>query len=376
VVRVDAPRLRTAPPDERTAAWLGLALGVAFGACFATGVWSHLLQDPPGWFTPPARPAGLYRVTQGVHVTTGIASIPLLLAKLWSVRARLVEWPPVRSVLHGVERLALLPLVGGAVFLLVSGSANVARWYPWRFFFPRAHFWAAWITMGALAVHVGAKAATTRQALRREPAPPAARAVAAERRSFLGAAAAASAALVLATAGGTVPALGSLSFLAQRRPGVGPQGLPVNKTAASAGVRDTARNPGYRLAVEGDVARPQALSLADLRRLPARDAVLPIACVEGWSASARWRGVPVRDLLALAGAPPGARVAVESLQEGGRYRRSELSAPQAEDPDTLLALDLDGDPLHLDHGYPVRLIGPGRPGVLQTKWVGRLVVRR
>jgi DMSO/TMAO reductase YedYZ molybdopterin-dependent catalytic subunit len=40
----------------------------------------------------------------------------------------------------------------------------------------------------------------------------------------------------------------------------------------------------------------------------------------------------------------------------------------------LLAVELDGQPLHIDHGFPVRLIGPNRPGVLQTKWVSRLVV--
>jgi DMSO/TMAO reductase YedYZ molybdopterin-dependent catalytic subunit len=38
------------------------------------------------------------------------------------------------------------------------------------------------------------------------------------------------------------------------------------------------------------------------------------------------------------------------------------------------AVELDGQPLHIDHGYPVRLIGPNRPGVLQTKWVSKLVV--
>ena len=43
--------------------------------------------------------------------------------------------------------------------------------------------------------------------------------------------------------------------------------------------------------------------------------------------------------------------------------------------DTLLALTLDGEDLHVDHGYPVRLIAGNRPGVLQTKWVGELVVR-
>jgi hypothetical protein len=68
--------------EVRSAAWLGVALGAAFGVCFATGVWSHLAQHPPGWFTYPVRPAGLYRITQGVHVATGTAAIPLLLAKL------------------------------------------------------------------------------------------------------------------------------------------------------------------------------------------------------------------------------------------------------------------------------------------------------
>ncbi|HEX6423189.1 MAG TPA: molybdopterin-dependent oxidoreductase [Acidimicrobiales bacterium] len=360
--------------ETRPAAWLGLALGIAFGLCFATGVWSHLAQHPPGWFTYPARPAGLYRITQGVHVISGTAAIPLLLAKLWVVHPHLLSWPPARSLLHAVERLALLPLVGGALFLLVSGTANVAGWYPWTFFFPRAHFWTAWITIGALVVHVGAKAAATIDALRPGTSPVAVPG-SADRRAFLGGVAAASGALVVATAGGTVSPLGGLSVLAQRRPGVGPQGVPVNKTAAAARVVGPARDPAYRLAIEGAVPRPVALSLADLQALPQREATLPIACVEGWSASARWRGVPVRDLLALAGAGPRAEVAVESLQPSGLYRSSTLNPAQAADADTLLALALGGEPLHIDHGYPVRLVGPNRPGVSQTKWVHRLVVR-
>jgi hypothetical protein len=362
--------------ETRTAAWLGVALGVAFATCFATGLWSHLAQDPPGWFTYPARPAGLYRITQGVHVITGTAAIPLLLAKLWVVHPHLLAWPPARSALHAVERLALLPLVGGALFLLLSGTANVARWYPWGFFFPRAHFWAAWVTIGALVVHVGAKAAATRDALRRSPTETGAvRTTTTNRRSFLGGVAAASGALVVATAGGTVSSLASLSVLAQRRPGLGPQGLPVNKTAVGARVTDLARDPGYRLVVDGAVDRRVELTLAQLRALPLRGATLPIACVEGWSASARWRGVPVRDLLEMAGAEPDAEVVVESLQPSGLYRASSLNRHQVADPDTLLALELDGQVLHIDHGFPARLIGPNRPGVSQTKWVRRLVVR-
>ena len=83
----------------------------------------------------------------------------------------------------------------------------------------------------------------------------------------------------------------------------------------------------------------------------------------------------MRDLLALAGAGnASAGAQVESLQRSGRYRRSTLNSSHVRDLDTLLALELNGERLHLDHGYPVRLIAPNLPGVMQTKWVERLVV--
>jgi DMSO/TMAO reductase YedYZ molybdopterin-dependent catalytic subunit len=149
----------------------------------------------------------------------------------------------------------------------------------------------------------------------------------------------------------------------------------VNRTARGARVVGPATDPGYRLRVEGAVRAPLALSLDDLRRMPTSEATLPIACVDGWSANERWRGVPLRQLLELAGAAPGAEVLVESLQPTGLYRTSIVNAAQAADHATLLALEVNGEPLHIDHGFPVRLIGPNRPGVMQTKWVGRLLVR-
>ncbi len=151
--------------------------------------------------------------------------------------------------------------------------------------------------------------------------------------------------------------------------------MPTNKTAAGAGVLDAIRDPGYRLVVDGRVAQTLTLSLADLRAMPQREVHLPITCVEGWSATGRWRGVPVTDLLRLAGAAPGASARVESLQARSRYRRSTLNRREAANDDTVLALELNGEPLHEDHGYPVRLIAPNRPGVLQTKWLVRLEVR-
>jgi DMSO/TMAO reductase YedYZ molybdopterin-dependent catalytic subunit len=52
-----------------------------------------------------------------------------------------------------------------------------------------------------------------------------------------------------------------------------------------------------------------------------------------------------------------------------------VATPHLRDPWTLIALRLGGEPLALDHGYPARLIAPNRPGVMQTKWVGRITVR-
>lgn len=374
IVRRAHGRFTSQLHDDAVAARLGVALGVAFFTCALTGAYSHVLQTEPTWLTVPSRPAGLYRITQGVHVVTGFATVPLLLAKLWVVAPKLIEWPSVRSVGHALERLALVPLVGGALFLLVSGIANVARWYPWGFFFPKAHLWAAWITVGGLVVHIGATWSTARRELRSpsRDLPPAERA---DRRAFLGGVAASSGLLAVATAGGSVSWLSPISFLAQRRAGQGPQGLPVNKTAAAARVLDAIADPGWRLRVTGAVTRPLTLSLADLRALPQHEAELPIACVEGWSASARWRGVPVRDLLAMAGAADDAEVTVRSLQQRGLYGVSELNHLQAHDRDTLLAIEIDDEPLHVDHGFPVRLIGPNRPGVGQTKWVAELEVR-
>jgi DMSO/TMAO reductase YedYZ molybdopterin-dependent catalytic subunit len=85
--------------------------------------------------------------------------------------------------------------------------------------------------------------------------------------------------------------------------------------------------------------------------------------------------VAVGELLRLAGADEGSTATVISLQRpGAAYASSDLNVGQIADPDTLLALELNGAPLHIDHGYPVRLIGPNRPGVQQTKWVASLEV--
>lgn len=69
---------------------------MTFTACFLTGLFSHYLQTPPSWASWPSRPVSLFRVNQGVHVLSGIASVPLLLAKLWTVYPLFFQRPILR----------------------------------------------------------------------------------------------------------------------------------------------------------------------------------------------------------------------------------------------------------------------------------------
>ncbi|HEY8318289.1 MAG TPA: molybdopterin-dependent oxidoreductase [Amnibacterium sp.] len=391
----------------RTAVVLGRLLGAGFLLCFVTGLYSHYLQDPLPWMGFPSRPEWLYRVSQGVHITAGIACIPLLLGKLYTVFPLLFRWPPARTLAGVLERASIALFVASSLVQLAIGLVNTFQWYPWTFSFRAVHFALSWVIVASLAIHIGVKLPVIARWWRRrdsigpdgelrpvgsgegelgarpraggvtggvqrwiEKAPPAPDAV--SRRTVLGAVGVAAGAAVVLTAGQSLPLLAPLNVFAPRQQRLGPQALPVNKTARAAGVIGKATDAGWTLTVRaGD--RSRTFSRAELLAMPQTSVTLPIACVEGWSVSADWRGVAFRDLAALVGAS-GRDFTVRSLQHGA-YAVTMLQADFVDDPLTLVALQLNGAPLDLDHGYPARLIAPARPGVLQTKWLASLEAR-
>lgn len=364
------------------AARVGLWLGICFGICFLTGLISHYAQEPSQPVPFPTSPSWGYCVTQGLHVITGVAAIPLLLVKLWCVYPRLFERPPFgnlrRLAVNALERASIGVLVAGAIFQLATGLLNSTQWYPWAFSFRTTHYAVAWIIIGALMLHIAVKLPVICDALRGDvdgtthDRPTATQAGPVSRRGLLRTTWTASGIAVLATAGSTVPLLRDVSVLGVRS-GDGPQNIPINKSAQAAQVTALATSLAWRLRL---VNGPEecVLTQAELLAMPQQIETLPIACVEGWSASGDWTGVRMSDLLDLVGAPPGSDLLVESIQPSGSFRDSTLQAKFAEDDRTLLALSLDGEPLALDHGFPCRVIAPNRPGVLQTKWVGRIEV--
>jgi DMSO/TMAO reductase YedYZ molybdopterin-dependent catalytic subunit len=158
-----------------------------------------------------------------------------------------------------------------------------------------------------------------------------------------------------------------------------PDDFQVNQTAASAGIRRAETGDAWRLTIGDDGQADQsaaALSRADLLGMEQHTASLPIACVEGWSTDNQaWTGVRLSDLARLAGVAHPSSALVKSLERGGAFSQVVLSEGQVLDPDSLLALRVNGSDLTPDHGYPARVILPASPGVHNTKWVASLIFR-
>jgi len=398
--------------------WLASVLSAALlpliVVCALTGFLSHAAYQPelghnrlitaPDLFpwAWPTNPAWLYGLTQGLHIISGLAAIPILLAKLWAVIPKLFEVPPVRSIGHLLERLSLGMLVGGGLLVLATGVINIQLWYPFGFSFVLGHYWAGVAFVAALAFHLATKIGVMRRAFRasgvlrplREdlehtrpeaqltglhtsapaaPAPPTL-----TRRLLLGGVGAGSIGLALMgvgqVAGGPFRRLALLAPRGQDY-GDGPNDFQVNKTFHRAGIPRKEVGPDWRLTLRVNGQERAVATRAQLLDLEQITSELPIACVEGWTTTQTWTGVRISELARLAGAVNPVEVEARSLQESGAFRRPTLSRLQLEDRRSLLGLRVNGADLSLDHGFPARLIVPALPGVHCTKWVRELSFR-
>jgi DMSO/TMAO reductase YedYZ molybdopterin-dependent catalytic subunit len=126
---------------------------------------------------------------------------------------------------------------------------------------------------------------------------------------------------------------------------------------------------GWRLAVDGLVARPASFSLAELKKFPARRQITEQTCEEGWSFVAEWTGLSLADMMNTVGVLPQAKYAVffpfdESWDS--------LDMQDAWHTQTLLAYGMNGQDLPPDHGAPVRLKVPRQLGYKSVKYLARI----
>jgi DMSO/TMAO reductase YedYZ molybdopterin-dependent catalytic subunit len=151
----------------------------------------------------------------------------------------------------------------------------------------------------------------------------------------------------------------------------------------------------WRLQVEGEVKTPRTLSVADVRALPAVNVTATLECAgngraffdppvagvqwrKGAVGTSRFTGARLRDVLSAAGAAPSAT----HVWMAGADRPLGTQPPfvrqvpwdKANDGDTIVAYEMDGQPLPLLHGAPLRVIVPGWEGAYSVKWLNRLTV--
>jgi DMSO/TMAO reductase YedYZ molybdopterin-dependent catalytic subunit len=150
----------------------------------------------------------------------------------------------------------------------------------------------------------------------------------------------------------------------------------------------------FRLAVGGLVERPLSLTLRDLRNMRSQTLFVTLECagngrtlfhppIEGekWNlgavSTAEWTGVPLAEVLDRAGVRTSAREVLFRGADGGvveghsapiRFERS-LPLDHARDADVLLAYAMNGEPLPIQHGYPLRVVVPGWYAVASVKWL-------
>lgn len=391
--------------------FLGTLLAPGIVIMFLTGLISQWSYRPalgrnattpvsdtiPALFHLPASwPSWDYAVTQGIHVTLGLMLIPLLLAKLWSVIPKLFQWPAVRSAAAAIERAAILLLVGSVLVEFVTGTLDVEYFYPWHFDFYTIHYYGALVFFSAFLLHLFVKLPTVRHAYRERgvlkpllddlehtrpepheatglaPLEPSAPTI--SRRGLLATVGGASLAVLAVQVGQVIGGpLRRTALLAARGRvyGTGPNDFPITTTASSARITTAETGAGWRLKLmAGD--REISLTRDQLMAMPQHDATLTLTCVEGWSTTQHWRGVPLSALRDMVGASADDVVEVESVQTQGPFRHITLASDQVAASDALLALCVNGVDLSPDHGYPARVIVPGAPGVHNTKWVGTM----
>ena len=287
-----------------------------------------------------------------------------------AVALKLVRSVPPALARRSIRRLAIslvvsfvavAALAGGLLWVASGRRLEVGGWTVLTL-----HAWAGLVLVPLVVVHLVPRrwrllrpGSRARSSSRGRPIP---------RRSVL-------------AAGGLLAAGGAIALAADRLDAIrgGQRRFTGSRELPAGGIPPTTTFFGeptpevdlaaWRLAVSGRVARPGSWSLDELIALGSTDLTAILDCTSGWWIETGWRGVPLRTLLATAGASAEARrVTVRSVTGWS------AQLPIDEAAGCLLATAVAGGPLPAGNGAPLRLVAPDRRGLDWVKWVDRIEV--
>ncbi|MCY0889335.1 MAG: molybdopterin-dependent oxidoreductase [Alicyclobacillaceae bacterium] len=297
-----------------------------------------------------------------IHILLGIVFTVTLLAPLTKLLpkgkpiSRLDWWFP--TVIGSAIVLTGILLWGVSIFP-DSWRAPAFRWHGWF-----TIILGSWLIVHAFYKTLGLRYPSGSLTRRYEP----------ERRQFLRWLGAGVGVTALVT---VVDPLAILRSLVSDSPGIKPsevaKGIPqFAEYYTVTGQYPAMKAEDYRLRVEGEVNAPQTLTLAQLEQVAKTSETVNFQCVTGWSVhNVRWSGVRIRDLARHVGMQSTAKY-VHFYSFDGVYTEC-LTLAQADFPEVLLATHIDGYPLPVPQGYPVRLVVPDMYGYKSIKWVSRVV---
>ncbi len=125
----------------------------------------------------------------------------------------------------------------------------------------------------------------------------------------------------------------------------------------------------WRLKIEG-LETPLQLTLDDLRQFPRRTMITELRCIEGWSTIVQWSGVRLADVMEKFPPPSIPRYVAMETPDRGYYVGLDIES--ALHPQTILAFEMNGAPLPLLHGAPLRLAIPVKYGIKNIKRIGTI----
>lgn len=369
-----APVRRGYSEVQLLTAQLGAILSVLLTLQFLSGALFYLYvfyYDAPPWFT----------FTRLTHFYIGVAIVPFVLAKYGATTLRAAGYYLHVERFHKLGPPNLLaritsPLLALDFFVIGYSGLFILfhTYYTWTNIWPfnlkpvQTHAAAAFIAVPLLGIHLGAHLFESLRSVKAKRDVVLRTAEASgethSRRGLLAAVALSGVGLAVATQNGPLSRGKWGPFFIGRVPkgASAAQRFPI-ETLFGVKPLDAAT---YAVQIEGAVARPGSYTLADLQRLPVYTQTIRTNCVSGWSSVNHWSGHRVRDVLALAGLQQG----VKNLTFKSA---TEYSVPwpahRLLGEDALLATIVNGEPLIVEHGAPLRLIAPGYPGQNMVKQV-------